>query len=144
MRVLLEFFVLIVAFFFFVLQSIVGVLFLPFILLLGVLRPPKREYQVTAPHSSDHHIHVPIQTVPPEYYEAYSLYLKSPEWKALRKLVLKRDSYRCVDCGIRDGRLSVHHLHYDGIETMTFTVDQCVSVCNHCHDIRHGRHLRKD
>lgn len=86
---------------------------------------------------SDHHVH--IKTVPREYYPAYSAYLKSQEWRILRKQVLKRDNYKCVDCGIRDGKLSVHHLHYDGIETMRFTTDQLVSVCNRCHDIRHGR-----
>lgn len=97
---------------------------------------------------TDHHVHVPIQEVPVEFYGAYSAYLKSPEWRAFRKLVLKRDKYRCVDCLARayhkdfyptGTKLQVHHIHYDGIETMTFSMDQCVSVCSTCHDIRHGR-----
>jgi len=96
----------------------------------------------------DHHIHVPLDKVPAQYYKAYSRYLSSYEWKALRKFVLKRDRYRCVDCGVKayhkdfykEGeKLQVHHIHYDGIETMTFTADQCVSVCISCHKARHFR-----
>ncbi len=94
------------------------------------------------------YIHVPIQEVPVEFYEAYNKYLKSPEWRALRKLVLKRDKYRCVDCQVKayhsdycptGQKLQVHHIHYDGIETMTFHPDQCVSVCHSCHMYRHSR-----
>lgn len=89
-----------------------------------------------------------IEIVPPEYYAHYSVYLKSQEWRDLRKMVLKRDKYRCIDCKVKayhkdfcplGDKLQVHHLHYDGIDTMTFTMDQLVSVCNRCHDIRHGR-----
>lgn len=82
-----------------------------------------------------------ILKVPPQYYAQYSAYLRSDEWKALRKVVLKRDRYTCVDCLNHGLKLQVHHIHYDGIETMTFTPDQLVSVCHRCHDIRHGRHL---
>lgn len=86
-------------------------------------------------------------TIPTQYKEEYTTYLKSTEWKTLRKLVLKRDKYRCVDCNVvalsswnTDGeKLQVHHIHYDGIDTMTFTAEQCVSVCSNCHSIRHGR-----
>ena len=96
----------------------------------------------------DYMYSAPVDEVPPQYYEAYNLYLKSPEWRELRKLVLKRDKYRCIDCNVRayhkdfcptGEKLQVHHLHYDGIQTMTFTPEQCVSVCKLCHEIRHGR-----
>lgn len=107
-----------------------------------------RTQSTSSESSSDHYIHVPIQTVPPEYYEQYSLYLVSQQWRDLRRKVLRRDKYRCVDCLARayhkdfyptGTKLQVHHIHYDGIETMTFSMDQCVSVCSTCHDIRHGR-----
>src|SRR5262245_49532583 len=42
-------------------------------------------------------------------------YMKSQEWHELRRLILDRDSWRCVDCK-RDAHrglaLHVHHLHY--------------------------------
>lgn len=95
---------------------------------------PKAKY--VPPVKPDH-----IYKVPVECYVAYKNYLKSPEWHTLRRSVLKRDRYRCVDCDASDQKLQVHHIHYDGIHTMEFTPDQCVSVCHDCHDIRHGRHL---
>ena len=142
MTYIYSFIALIVAILFSVVWSTIGffgAILLGFMALIDGGTSRRKQSYSTENQEYDHHVHVPIQTVPPEYYSAYSLYLKSPEWRALRKLVLKRDSYKCVDCGIQDGRLSVHHLHYDGIETMTFTVDQLVSVCNRCHDRRHGR-----
>jgi len=95
---------------------------------------PKAKY--VPPTKPDH-----IYKVPVECYTAYSNYLKSSEWKTLRRLVLDRDAYCCVDCGASDKKLQVHHIHYDGIHTMEFTPEQCVTVCHDCHDIRHGRHL---
>lgn len=79
-----------------------------------------------------------MEKIPEELYCAYAEYLKSNAWRKLRKAVLKRDKYRCVDCD-QPGKLQVHHIHYEGAETMTFTPDQCVSVCHQCHAIRHGR-----
>lgn len=117
-------------------------------IIVGLLTRDRSFTQENNPSHIDHHIHVPIQTVPEEYHKAYAIYLKSPEWRAFRKLVLKRDKYRCVDCGVRayhseynptGKKLQVHHIHYDGIETMTFSTDQCASVCHECHERRHRR-----
>lgn len=72
-----------------------------------------------------------------EYLLSYKIFLQSPEWKALRKLALKRDSHRCLRCGYI-GKLQVHHTHYDGIETMTFSIDQLESICTDCHDKVHA------
>jgi hypothetical protein len=144
MPVLLEALLLVVAFFWFAITTVAGLLFIPIILLIRVLfgEPPARSTRTTTPSYTvdlDHHVHVPLEKVPPEYYSAYAVYLKSPEWRALRKQVLKRDKYHCVDCSAYDIPLQVHHEHYDGIETMTFTTEQCVSVCHSCHATRHGR-----
>lgn len=79
-----------------------------------------------------------IQHVPRKYYDAYREYLQSSEWYILRGIVLRRDAYTCVDCGSKD-RLHVHHLHYDGIKTMTFHPSQLVTVCEACHTKRHRR-----
>lgn len=45
--------------------------------------------------SSDPHIHIPIESVPPEFYRSYRRYLISDKWKALRSIVLVRDSHTC-------------------------------------------------
>ena len=43
--------------------------------------------------------HIHLQKVPPKYHLAYRAYLQSKEWRVFRKIVLKRDRYKCVDCG---------------------------------------------
>lgn len=79
-----------------------------------------------------------ITKVPSEYYKEYRKYLKSNDWKVLGRQVKKRDNHRCVRCGYI-GNLQVHHTNYNGIETMSFTVDQLESVCKECHtDIHLG------
>jgi len=144
MPVLLEALLLVLAFFWFAITTVASLLFLPIILIIKVLLgdPPSRSTSTTTPYTSvdlDHHVHVPLEKVPPQYYTAYNAYVRSPEWRTFRKLVLKRDKYHCVDCNDYDIPLQVHHIHYDGVESMTFTLDQCVSVCHTCHAIRHGR-----
>lgn len=171
MPILVELYIIVVALFWSIITTVAGLLFIPIILLMAAIGYPKN-YTVTSSNESlpledntspplpdlptpesvepkTHHLHVTIDYVPQEYYTAYSKYLKSQEWRALRRLVLKRDKYTCVDCSVRgynqdynpDGPfLQVHHLHYDGIETMTFTIEQCVSLCPTCHDKRHRRH----
>ena len=71
----------------------------------------------------------------------YGIPVKS--WDNVREMVLKRDNYRCQDCG-RDGtmtRLEVHHiipLKNDGEE---FNRDNCITLCRVCHALRH--HVEK-
>lgn len=128
---------------FMIVSSFLGLLFIPIAIFANTFFPrtkPTGEKEITEPVEIP--VHIPLKRIPSQYYEAYANYLKSPEWRVLRKEVLKRDKYKCVDCGAF-GKLQVHHIHYDGVETMTFSVDQCVSVCHDCHDIRHGRDLWK-
>ena len=80
--------------------------------------------------------------VPLDCYDTYRKYLASPEWRALRKSALKRDSYRCQHCGYIGDRLQVHHLSYDGIYTMNFHVDQLQTLCSWCHDELHSKMRR--
>lgn len=86
---------------------------------------------------TDYQYSAPIENVPPRYYDSYREYLSSDKWRDLRSIVLLRDSHTCQDCGATTS-LQVHHLHYDGIDTMTFTTDQLITVCSGCHDIRHS------
>ena len=138
MPIIIQALVLLFAILFMAISTVAGLLLIPLMLLSMFFLRDKPEYTPRVESIPDHHIHVPIDTVPPIYYVEYAIYLKSQQWRDLRQQVLIRDQYSCVDCG-DNGRLQVHHLHYDGIETMTFTADQCVSVCHDCHDIRHGR-----
>lgn len=77
-------------------------------------------------------------SVPSEYYVAYRVYLRSSEWKLLRKQALVRDGHRCQMCGYIGDTLQVHHLHYKGIETMTFHLDQLQTLCTICHNEVHS------
>ena len=141
MPIVISALVFIFAGFFMAVSSVAGLLFIPVMIFMSTFFPREKtvadKEEDLAPI-----VHIPLKRVPEQYYEAYALYLKSPEWNILRREVIKRDKYRCVDCGSM-GKLQAHHLHYDGVETMTFTADQCVSVCHDCHDIRHGKHLWK-
>lgn len=83
--------------------------------------------------------HTSQTSVPEDMYLEYRAYLKSPEWYALRKLALKRDSHRCTRCGYI-GNLQVHHTNYTGIyENFDFSIDQLESICRDCHrDVHQG------
>jgi len=83
--------------------------------------------------------YIDYSRVPYQYYEAYKDYLRTREWRSLRLEVLNRDSFSCVKCGTEaiDTPLHVHHIHYRGIETMTFTPDQLITICPSCHKLEH-------
>lgn len=76
--------------------------------------------------------------VPLELYDEYQVYLRSKKWKALRKVVIKRDNYRCTGCGYI-GHLQVHHIDYRGVFEMEFIPEQLVTYCGICHTDEHIR-----
>lgn len=64
------------------------------------------------------------------FFTAYTKYLKSKEWEAKRKLVLKRDNYLCQCCLVNTAT-QVHHLTYEKVgKEPAF---QLTSVCTDCH-----------
>jgi len=67
--------------------------------------------------------------------DAYKAYLKSSEWKWLRKRIKKLHGYRCVLCN-SDGNLHVHHRTYDraGFEDDS----DLYTLCDRCHAMFHG------
>ena len=69
--------------------------------------------------------------------ERYNEYLKSPQWKAKKNLVLKRANYCCEGCGASKVSLEVHHLTYErkGMELLT----DLVAFCGRCHELAHER-----
>lgn len=70
-----------------------------------------------------------------EKKEEYNNYLKSEEWKQLRKKILKNIKYLCIDCGGR--ATSVHHISYEKLYTNKENED-LVPLCDLCHKKRHG------
>lgn len=68
----------------------------------------------------------------------YDLYMNTPEYKAKRLEVLKRDGFVCQLCG-SGKNLQVHHINYDNLGTELET-DDLITLCGSCHDKRvHGK-----
>lgn len=60
-------------------------------------------------------------------------------WKELRKLVLKRDSYKCQSC-YSDKKLVVHHiLPWSRYPEFRFTDNNLMTLCVSCHKQTHGK-----
>lgn len=61
------------------------------------------------------------------------------EWEDLRDLILKRDRYRCIDCGFSKN-LTVDHIvprHAGGSNEH----DNLQTLCVRCHEKKHGRKI---
>jgi 5-methylcytosine-specific restriction endonuclease McrA len=65
-----------------------------------------------------------------EWRAQYNAYLQSPEWRAKRLLVLKRDKYVCQGC-LASQATQVHHLSYAHV--FHEPLFDLVSVCDDCH-----------
>ena len=68
-------------------------------------------------------------------------FYKSKPWKSMRKAVLRRDKYLCVECK-RYGRLTqattVHHVkHYDEYPELGLVPANLKSLCDACHNRAH-------
>lgn len=68
---------------------------------------------------------------------SYVDYLKTPEWREIRKQILERDGFRCVLCNTK-GFLHVHHRRY-GERCHEESID-LVTLCANCH---HRFHIGK-
>lgn len=66
-----------------------------------------------------------------EWWAKYNAYLCSPEWRARRASVLKRDGGMCQACLERQAG-EVHHLTYDHV--FNEPLFDLVAVCKSCHD----------
>jgi 5-methylcytosine-specific restriction endonuclease McrA len=68
-----------------------------------------------------------------EWFNEYSKYLQSPEWKKKRELVLKRDNYKCQAC-LTGLATQVHHKSYEFVDLSgSEPCFDLVSVCYPCH-----------
>ena len=67
---------------------------------------------------------------------SYAEKLKDPRWQKKRLCVMKRDEFKCRDCG--DGRktLQVHHCMYEKGETWDTSDRFLMTLCESCHEKR--------
>lgn len=70
-----------------------------------------------------------------EHTQAYYEYLRSPEWRARRSLVMKRDNNLCQGCLVAPATL-VHHKNYRHI--FDEVLYDLVALCDPCHKKIHG------
>lgn len=68
------------------------------------------------------------------YYR--NVYLKSEDWKSLRKEVLIRDRYACQICGKRSSSNDAHHLRYGKL--FDVTPSDLKTLCRNCHEKAHA------
>lgn len=70
----------------------------------------------------------------------YKEALLDPRWDQKRKIILKRDNYKCTDCGATNVKLHVHHIKYKEYGTMPWDYDndQLTSLCDKCHKKVHN------
>lgn len=73
----------------------------------------------------------------------YDKALKSPQWKAKRKVILERDNYTCTKCGCKDN-LHVHHTYYLSDKMPWEVPNSClITLCRVCHKKEHeGRDIK--
>jgi len=77
---------------------------------------------------------------------SYSELLRSVQWQEMRKKILKRDEYRCCNCGSSNG-LEVHHRQYHKIKftgdfnkPWAYSMCDLVTLCSQCHQIGHKKY----
>ena len=78
--------------------------------------------------------------------KTYSELLRSVQWLEKRKTILKRDEYRCRNCGSSYG-LEVHHRQYhilkcfgDFRKPWAYYESNLVTLCARCHQVGHKKY----
>lgn len=70
--------------------------------------------------------------------QTYDEFLKSPYWRKVRIVVLKRDNNSCRSCGSSED-LHIHHLTYKHHLKELDNLDDLITLCKNCHNEIHGR-----
>lgn len=65
-------------------------------------------------------------------YTNYYRFLKSKYWDIIRKIVLKRDKYRCTVCGYKYN-LQIHHTTYKHLYNEHNHIEDLLTVCGKYH-----------
>jgi hypothetical protein len=70
-----------------------------------------------------------------QWWDWYDRYLESPEWRARRKLVLRRAGGICEGC-LERRATQVHHRTYEHVgDELCF---ELIAICDQCHDRVHA------
>jgi 5-methylcytosine-specific restriction endonuclease McrA len=79
--------------------------------------------------------------------EVFREYTASDLWRYVKKSVMERDNFTCVDCGeklLNEKGGIVHHKHYkEWGKGNREEIDSCVFLCKRCHDVRHKKQEMK-
>lgn len=67
---------------------------------------------------------------------SYTEKLRDPRWIEKRNEILKRDKWKCTECGRDDGELNVHHKKYTG-EPWEAPNEDLTTLCLTCHIFIH-------
>lgn len=79
----------------------------------------------------------------------YEELLKTNDWHWKKSQILKRDNYRCTQCGNKNVPLQVHHKYYYKHPNGKFYYpweypNSClISVCDDCHKALHKKYKTK-
>ena len=70
------------------------------------------------------------------WWDKYNAYLKTPQWAALRRNVIRRDNCKCQNCfrTVTEEMAHVHHTSYVGFNRLGYSYAfECVTLCRNCH-----------
>lgn len=73
--------------------------------------------------------------------EIFRQYIASPEWQHVRDEVIRRDNYKCVECGEEYSTKGsvVHHKDYDNWGSGDiYEIMDCILLCKKCHTKAHA------
>lgn len=72
-----------------------------------------------------------------EYYDSL---LKKKEWTLKRRIIFKRDGFKCTVCG-KTSALQAHHTYYlTNTPPWDYPDDALLTLCCFCHDKFHREH----
>jgi hypothetical protein len=78
-------------------------------------------------------------------YKPYWEKLRDPRWQKKRLEIMERDDWACRDCSGRNATLHVHHNYYTyGKQPWEYPDSALVTLCDGCHEKRHGRAVVAD
>lgn len=67
----------------------------------------------------------------------YSNYLKTNQWRKIRKIILKRDKYKCIICANKYN-LNIHHNTYKYLFKEYKHLKSLDTLCLKCHNELHS------
>lgn len=75
-----------------------------------------------------------------EEYLKYRTYIKSKEFKEIKRRVEERDNYKCRVCGSNNEErtLTCHHITYKHLYNEKEYLEDLITLCNICHKAIHS------